>query len=77
MIQWLDIFKKKCIKEHSDTIKQLGLEIRTLEEKVTKNEKVITRLHERVSLLECQVVYLGAQGKLKARKLEDIEYLKG
>ena len=51
MIQWLDICKKECIKEHSDTIKQLGLEITTLEEKVTKNDKVITRLHERVSFL--------------------------
>ena len=46
----LDIDSLKIlIKEQSDTIKGLGLEIAKLKEKVTTNEETITRLGERVS----------------------------
>lgn len=66
---------KMCVKEQSDTItiKQLGQIITTFEKKVPTNEEVIIRPDGRVSSLECQVVYLESQDKLKARKLEDIE----
>ena len=43
---------KILVKDQSDTIKELGLKIAKLEEKVTTNEETIARLDERVSLLE-------------------------
>ena len=64
---------KILIKEQSDTIKELGLKIAKLEEKVTTNEETIARHNERVSSLEGKIVYLETQDKLMARKLDDIE----
>ena len=64
---------KILIKDQSDTIKELGLKIAKLEEKVTTNEETIARLDERVSLLEGKIVYLETQDKLKARKLDKLE----
>ena len=64
---------KILIKEQSDTIKELGLKIVKLEEKVTTNEETIARLNGRVSLLEGKIVYSETQDKLKARKLDDLE----
>ena len=64
---------KILIKEQSDTIKELGLKIVKLEEKVTTNEETIARLNGRVSLLEGKIVYSETQYKLKARKLDDLE----
>ena len=64
---------KILIKDQSDTIKELGLKIAKLEEKVTTNEETIARLDERVSLLEGKIVYLETQDKLKARKLDDLQ----
>ena len=64
---------KILIKEQSDTIKELGLQIVKLEEKVATNEETIARLDERVSLLEGKIEYLETQDKLKARKLDDLE----
>ena len=68
-INWLKI----SIKDQSDTIKELGLKIVNLEEKVTINEETIARLDERISLLEGKIMYLETQDKLKARKLDDLE----
>ena len=64
---------KILIKEQSDTIKELGLKIVKLKEKVTTNKETIVRLDERVSLLEGRIVYLETQDKLKVRKLDDLE----
>ena len=64
---------KILIKEQSDTIKELGLKIAKLKEKVTTNEETIARHNERVSSLEGKIVYLETQDKLMARKLDDIE----
>ena len=68
-INWLKI----SIKDQSDTIKELGLKIVNLEEKVTINEETIARPDERISLLEGKIMYLETQDKLKARKLDDLE----
>ena len=64
---------KILIKNQTDTIKELGLKIVKLEEKVTTNDETIARLDERVSLLEGNIVYLETQDKLKARELDDLE----
>ena len=64
---------KILIKEQSDTIKELGLKIVKLEKEVITNKETIARTDERVSLLECKIVYLETQGKLKARNLDDLE----
>ena len=64
---------KILVKDQSDTIKELGLKIAKLEEKVTTNEETIARLDEKVSLLQDKMVYLETQDKLKARKLDDLE----
>ena len=64
---------KILITEQSATIKELGLKIVKLEEKVTTNEETIARLDERVSLFEGKIVYLETQDKLKATKLDDLE----
>ena len=60
---------KNTTKGTSDTIKQLGLKIRKLEEKVTTNEKTIARL----SSLEGKIVYLETQDKLKPKKLDNLQ----
>ena len=64
---------KILIEDQSDTIKELGLKIVKLEEKVTISEETIERFDERVSLLEGKIVYLETQDKLKARKLDDLK----
>ena len=64
---------KILIEDQSDTIKELGLKIVKLEEKVTISEETIARFDERVSLLEGKIVYLETQDKLKARKLDDLK----
>ena len=64
---------KILIKEQSDTIKELGLKITKLEEKVISNEKTIARLDERISSLESKIVYLETKDKVKARKLDNLE----
>ena len=46
---------KILIKEQSDTIKELGLQIVKLEEKVATNEETIARLDERVFLWEGKI----------------------
>ena len=64
---------KILIKEQSDTIKELGLKITKLVEKVTSNEETTARFDERISSLESKIVYLETQDKLKARKLDNLE----
>ena len=54
---------KILIKEQSDTIKELGLKIVKLEEKVTTYEETMARLNESVSLWEGKIVYLETQDK--------------
>ena len=63
---------KILIKEQRDTMKEFGLKITNLEEKVTSNEETIARLDERVSLY-IEPLYLETQDKLKARKLDNLE----
>ena len=63
---------KILIKEQSDTIKELGLKIVKLEKEVITNKETIARTDERVSLLECKIVYLETQDKLKAKNLDDL-----
>ena len=76
MMQWNLLRQKKIkilLKEQSDTIKELGLKIRKLEEKVTTNEETIARLDERVSSLEGTIEYLETQDKLKPKKLDNLQ----
>ena len=55
---------KILIKDQGDTIKELGLKVVKLEQKVTTNEETIARLDEIDSLLEGKIVHLDTQDKL-------------
>ena len=65
MMQWNLLCQRK--------IKEFGLKITKLEEKVTTNEKAIARLNERVSSVEGKIGYLETQDILKVRRLDDLE----